>query len=309
MAARLKASAVFLTYSQVGEVTLDSLEEFLLGIPFVRGGIVCEERHQDGGRHFHAWLDLKSQSTFTNARFDHQEIHPNVVITPGNKKSPACQNRINYCKKDGDFRIFGGEGYELPTVAEKENVWGEVVAAETREAALEIISSLRPRDAVINARQIDYFLDKKFKPPVREYVPAFARDTFTRVPPVLEEWVNSNLGMFSYWSVIGADIWKPAPGFNDPSLSSWCLPPATGRPNGSDLSVFTPTSPTSGTSPPSTANRTLSGTTVISCSTTSHGRLSSTPRSLSAAVKRTSPLPTSTDENGDWWEEFLASSY
>lgn len=193
MPARLKASAVFLTYSQVGDVPRDDLVAFLTGIPFVNGGIACLELHQDGGRHFHAWVDLKSQSTFTNDRFDLNGLHPNVIICPGHKKSDASQNRIEYCKKDKDW-VYFPDGYEPPSKKEADTTWQDVITAESREEALAIVATNRPRDAVINARQIDYFLEKKFGEKVVLYVPDFPRDSFTRVPPILDEWVMGSLG-------------------------------------------------------------------------------------------------------------------
>lgn len=193
MPARLKASAVFLTYSQVGDASRDDLVEFFIGIPFVTGGIACVELHEDGGRHFHAWLDLKSQSTFTPTRFDFNQLHPNVIITPGNKKSDACQNRIKYCQKDGDFVTFPN-GYELPSKTVADTTWLDVINAESREDALALLATNKPRDAVINARQIDYFLDKKFGEKIKVYEPAFLRDSFTRVPEILDEYVFANFG-------------------------------------------------------------------------------------------------------------------
>lgn len=189
----LKAAACFLTYSQVGERSLEDLVTFLKGIPFVKGGIACRELHQDGGAHFHTWLDLKTGSRFLNSRFDFDGLHPNVIVTPGNKKSDACQNRIKYVKKDGDFVVFPDD-YALPEKAEKDTTWVDALTAESREEALEIISSNKPRDAIINSRQIDYFLDKKFGEKVKLYEPAFLRDSFTRVPAILDEYVMTNLG-------------------------------------------------------------------------------------------------------------------
>lgn len=193
MPARLKASAVFLTYSQVGDASRDDLVEFFIGIPFVTGGIACVELHEDGGRHFHAWLDLKSQSTFTNDRFDFQDLHPNVVICPGNKKSDASQNRIQYCKKDDDW-VYFPDGYQPPSKKEADSTWQDIIAAESREEALSLVATNKPRDAVINARQIDYFLDKKFGEKVTVYEPAFPRNSFTRVPALLDEYIFTNFG-------------------------------------------------------------------------------------------------------------------
>lgn len=202
MAARLKASAVFLTYSQIGEDRpLESIVDFLKNLPFVQGGIACLELHQDGGKHWHAWLDLKSQSTFTPTRFDFDGLHPNVIITPGQKKSAACQNRITYCKKDGNFVIFPDD-YELPTTKEKDTTWQDVFNSATREEALTILGENQPRDAVINARQIDYFLDKKFAKKEKPYVPTYQRDAFTRVPAVVDEYVSANLGELSFSSLL-----------------------------------------------------------------------------------------------------------
>lgn len=211
MAARLSASAVFLTYSQVGDRDRGALIEFLQGINFVQGGIACTELHADQGRHFHVYLSLNTSSRFTNARFDWDDLHPNVICISGNKKSVPHKNRIQYIKKDGDFVVFP-DGFDLPGDVNETSVWTRVVGAESREDALAMLMEEKPRDAVINARQIDYFLDKKFGEKVTAYVPDFPRDSFTRVPAILDEWVMGSLGeLFSSSFSLYLPVCRSAP--------------------------------------------------------------------------------------------------
>lgn len=191
----LKAGAVFLTFSQVENRERSNLITFLSSIPFVLGGIVCTERHQDGGKHFHAYLDLKPGSRFENTRFDFDNVHPNVVCIKGAKTLPAHTNRITYVKKDGDFELFP-EGYEFKS--EKRDIWKEVRLAETRGAALTLIAENKPRDYIINRRQIDYALDAMFPTQRSEYIPDFNRSSFNNVPEILNDFVLENFGRSNF---------------------------------------------------------------------------------------------------------------
>lgn len=95
---RLSAKNLLLTYSQVGELRRERVKEFLREKMKPVDWIIAHEKHQDGGDHYHCYLELEKRSNIKDARsLDIDGIH-------GRYEPVKCKkNCIQYVIKDGDY--------------------------------------------------------------------------------------------------------------------------------------------------------------------------------------------------------------
>lgn len=152
MPATFQGSSFLLTYPQSNF----DLNEFLnhlttqLGVSYAR---VSSEQHADGSLHRHALIHFPKKIRQGTRYFDYATRHPNVK-TVGRRKEDWSRC-LAYVTKDGDFLEFG-----TPRHNENSSIWSQIVNASSREEAQEILIKEKPREAVLNARNFDYFLDK-----------------------------------------------------------------------------------------------------------------------------------------------------
>lgn len=100
---KLNAKQFFLTYPRSDNISLDELysylEQKIIAGTNVEKIVVAEEEHQDGGKHFHAYLMFGSKITIYNQNhFDFEGRHPNVQSA----RSPKAV--VEYCTKDGNYK-------------------------------------------------------------------------------------------------------------------------------------------------------------------------------------------------------------
>lgn len=109
---RLRSRSFFITYPQSG------LEKAALWDFLKRGSptrlILAEERHQDGGKHFHATVEYLSRRDVLHSYFDFAGEHPNVQAPSKSKGVNGydawLRDHWNYCKKeDPIFLTYGDE--------------------------------------------------------------------------------------------------------------------------------------------------------------------------------------------------------
>lgn len=193
---RFDNKRVFLTYSQVGERTLASIYEFLTTLKDGRGdvvpieyAVVCRERHQDGGFHFHGFLLFRERFQSRNARvFDFDGVHPNIESVRGERN---VANKIAYTKKDGEFQEYGNE----PAIAERANKqqhWLDLIDSSTDAADfMGKAKSVAPRDFVLQNDKFEAFAQKYYNT-VSTYVSEYERETYT-VPSECDDWVRDVL--------------------------------------------------------------------------------------------------------------------
>lgn len=99
---RINAAQIFLTYPRAN-VTLDDLYEHLhdlelYGVKQLKL-VVAEEKHQDGGIHFHAYIRYAKPINCRNAHlWDYKELHPNIQGCRSPKRV------IDYVVKGGLYR-------------------------------------------------------------------------------------------------------------------------------------------------------------------------------------------------------------
>jgi len=90
----------FLTYSQAGDLTKERVHAFFVTKegPNINKLLVGAEYHQDGGRHFHVYVEFTNRKRIRNPRvWDIEGVHPNIQKVKNPRK---C---MDYCIKDGDY--------------------------------------------------------------------------------------------------------------------------------------------------------------------------------------------------------------
>jgi len=192
MPPRLQTRHVLLTYSQVGDRNKVDLAEHLKTIRDIGSFILGEERHQDGGKHFHVYVVFCRRKDFNPTNFfDWDNLHPNIEAVRQQLK--AAKPVVDYVTKEDQAPILYPLHHTWPW--EKDNVWASVIAATTRAEAEEIIKREKPRDWVVNGNSIACSLDKLFpEAPPPEYT--FPLESFTNVPEDLDNWLSESFGMY-----------------------------------------------------------------------------------------------------------------
>lgn len=94
---RLSGSRYLLTYPQSNNLLMEDIRNHLLRCGDVKYLIVCEERHQSGDLHHHAFVLFHRCLSRRRNIFNMENYNCNVEIV-GRKKSDI-KNAINYCKK------------------------------------------------------------------------------------------------------------------------------------------------------------------------------------------------------------------
>lgn len=169
----------FLTYPQVGDAELTGIYDWLTATFECDYVCVSEERHEDGGKHFHAFLRFARRFRSSNQSvFDYNGNHPNI------KSAYAPSKCLEYVKKDGNFLEYGDATQITKSGAKRS--WESVVGCPTKEEFMSMIQEQFPRDYVLNLERIEYFADKKYKPEAPVYTPTFTNFT---IPNQLQEWV------------------------------------------------------------------------------------------------------------------------
>jgi hypothetical protein len=152
MPAAFQGTSFLLTYPQSDF----NLNDFLTWLSMDLGAIyarVSSEQHADGSYHRHALVYFAQKIRVGPRHFDYLERHPNIR-TVGRKKSD-WDNCYEYVAKDGEILEYGTPRHDQNT-----SVWSSIARASSRKEAQEILLKEKPRDAIINARQFDYWLDK-----------------------------------------------------------------------------------------------------------------------------------------------------
>lgn len=185
MPAAWEGSSFLLTFPQSDF----DLNDFLLhcqNLEHISYILISSEKHQDDTLHRHAVLHFSKRQRVAKNYFDYLDRHPNIKCV-GKKKSDWT-NVTEYVKKDKDFLEWGSARHASCT-------WTSIATCSSRKEAQDLLLSEKPRDAILNARNFDYWLDKVY--PVQTTTPFVGRslDQFI-LPEPLQEWM---LG--SYWYV------------------------------------------------------------------------------------------------------------
>lgn len=202
---RLNTKQFFLTYAQVPEdMTLENVYDYLKDWTKETRGVlshkvekllVAEERHEDGGKHFHVYMALNAAYNLTNPRvFDIMEQHPNVQGCRSPKKV------IEYVSKGGNFKA----NFNIKIGKDA----GYIKLFDTCESAQEFLDKViyvNPM-AIHSYPALERFAHKKWgekclKEPVRDF------ETFINVPDEITDFKDKlatysrgdRRGMKSLW--------------------------------------------------------------------------------------------------------------
>ena len=174
-----EGSSFFLTYPQSDF----DLNDFLLHcqtFEHIQYILISSEKHQDDSLHRHAILHFSKRQRLSKHFFDYLNRHPNIKCV-GKKKSDWT-NVTQYVRKDNDFLEWG-------TPRHSGCIWSSIASASSRKEAQEMLLAEKPRDAILNARNFDYWLDKVF--PVQQSSSFQPRCPSEFVLPVaLGEWIS-----------------------------------------------------------------------------------------------------------------------
>lgn len=178
MAFALNIFHVFLTYPQVPEeLQRDALHNYLTNKFAFEYCCTSEERHEDGGKHFHVYAKFtKRFRSKDQSIFDYSGRHPNIqsAYNPG-----KC---LTYVQKDKNFIESG-----VPPALKEDNSWDAIVAVETKDDFMQAVKAKYPRDYVLNLEKLEYYAEKRFKPELPAYVPIY--NDFI-VPAPVKEWMD-----------------------------------------------------------------------------------------------------------------------
>lgn len=166
----MKAKGFFLTYPQVTNADLDLayfFDSIKLKSDLITKLLVAEESHQDGNKHFHAYVGTCSRISIRDPAFW------DVAGCHGNYQSARSPNAVvKYCSKDGNYiaqELVDGtwRDWEL---AFKLN-WRDCLAsAKSKSDFLRMVSTVSPRDFILSYDRILSYAEKHFDSPTAEYI-------------------------------------------------------------------------------------------------------------------------------------------
>lgn len=136
--------------------------------------IVCRELHQDGGTHYHAFVDYLRVRDFTGAhRWDVQNVHPNVKRI---QRTPW--KAYDYCRKDNSIVHECFTGLDRPTEPRRpsgqrepcsKRKWTEITNAQSEADFLQKCLELDPRALCVSWNSIKAYTTWRYPNIRREY--------------------------------------------------------------------------------------------------------------------------------------------
>jgi len=157
---RFAGQRAMLTYSQVPDgwdVTplRDALEQ--LGATYRIG----RELHQDGGVHYHAYVDFGRRfETEDKRRFDIAGHHPNILCV-----RRTFMYAYDYAGKDGDIVFCTAERPAAPkSKRSREEDWALIRSAPTRDEFFEKGYELATRDFILFGSSVTAYADSRYAP-------------------------------------------------------------------------------------------------------------------------------------------------
>jgi len=185
MPAAFEGSSFLVTYPQ-SDFPLQPFLDWAKSLPSIKFLLVSSELHQDNSLHRHALFYFSSRQRLAARAFDYLERHPNVQ--PVGKRRVDWDNVVSYIKKDGEWLDWG-------TPRHTTNIWSQIACCTSREEAQTLLLSEKPRDAILNARNFDYWLDKVFPMQTPTSFQPRPFESFI-LPDPLQDWLNEN-----FWCV------------------------------------------------------------------------------------------------------------
>lgn len=145
---RFNRKVGFFTYSRAENLTKEIIRDFYVDIDPNCDYLIAQEKHEDGGKHFHCMIKFSKKLDKKNSRWnDIMGYHCNDA---GAVKSH--EDVTKYCMKDGDYI---SQGIELRE--DRTKFWGEALkraADGDREGAWKLLCDKSPKEVLLRGNQI-----------------------------------------------------------------------------------------------------------------------------------------------------------
>jgi len=151
MPASFQGTSFLVTYPKTS-LDKNTLFDYFLSQEHISYIKLSLEHHEDSSIHYHVLLLFSQKQRFSHQRFDDSGEHPN--IKPVGRKTADWNAVTSYLSKEDQSPLEWG----VPR--HTQCVWGAIASATTREEASALLVAEKPRDAILNARNFDYYLDK-----------------------------------------------------------------------------------------------------------------------------------------------------
>lgn len=182
---RINNRYLLLTYPQVGpEWEWDEARRLLHGLGARTR--IGRELHEDGGVHYHCFVDFGSPFQSRDCRkFDVGDAHPNIQPV---RRTP--HNAWTYVGKDGDVVHDDTTGYDTGGVAKRsrDDVWADIISAPTKDEFFERVAAMAPREFVCSFSSVQLWAEWKYRPTREPYRSPRGLRLHTGDFPDLEGW-------------------------------------------------------------------------------------------------------------------------
>lgn len=181
------AKYFLITYSQSA-----GLDEWAVNDHFASLGaecIIAREDHVDRGTHLHAFVAFERK--FRSRRpdiFDVGGFHPNIAPSRGNPGGG-----YDYATKDGDIIAGGLERPGGGGVSKASTPWHWIISATSGGELRELVRELAPKEAILRAREIEFFIGMEFAEERPPYVHPIGFQFELGMVPELVEWRRNTL--------------------------------------------------------------------------------------------------------------------
>lgn len=177
---RIQTKHVFLTYSQANNVDHNDLFTHLCGLHNPIRVRVGRELHDDGGVHYHAFIQWSKPCETRDVRFfDWAGIHPNVV-----SRIRDIRATYDYCGKDGNTKDLGDPPQ---TKTSKNDQLSNALQATTATEFLQLVKTADPGRYIFQHSNLEYFIAKHF---TTEETYNLSQYTNFTLPPTLTDWIQ-----------------------------------------------------------------------------------------------------------------------
>jgi len=154
---------VFLTYPQSGDISTETVRDFLRDTRGASWYTVALEQHEGGGNHIHAYAEWRERVDVRDERyFDVAGLHPNIQPVRNRTK---C---IGYVQKDGNY--IGNVSVEGSTTTKYAALISESRGSEEFLAGA---VELDPRRAIYGYQHLEYFAERKWGGVLETYTPEY----------------------------------------------------------------------------------------------------------------------------------------
>lgn len=188
MSFSINARYVLLTYAQAGDLSEWTVLDHIgsLGAECIIG----REDHADGGTHLHVFCDFgrKFRSRRSNI-FDVAGRHANITPSRG---SP--ERGWDYAVKDGNVVAGGLARPGSSGLPKAQNIWSQIVGAESRSEFLDLVRDLDPKSFVLKHSELLAYADRYYSEDREPYVGPDGIQFELGMVPDLAGWRGESLG-------------------------------------------------------------------------------------------------------------------